>query len=490
MEDELSRRDLLKGAVAGAASAVTSNFPEQFIPQQPEGQEVLKTHEPTVVADIFADETDPEIRKQLLENMTHSVDVLKGVDLSQFTPEDKDAIFTAIETYRTIGDIEPLQNAILDQLLLIGEGHGNYVEEKYQSHLEGIDPGNADNTTHVGIQNATTGYHIEADALGITARITVDPELLRTQMEAKGIPLTGRVLAAFQFGEINVRYNLFNVDRPKVTSTNINGQEYVIWGPAAEEGQQPGSQRIDEKLVPTARNVLIDPEYFTMYPGDSSDTQAVEQFTAEIENQLYERRKAEVISGNLSEDELARFVHKTSVDKRITYQEPYNNRENFLQLNEFARSVPDMVIVHAAGNNTDLRPHEDIERATNAIIVSGIGGLGNKREEKFGTPPDRLVGGIGADIYVRASDFREITNYLTASEATGIIGAYVDKLQRLGITVDQMKEVLKENCCDFFASEAKNLELKISQREFAEGYVFNQEKAQAFIKGLETSMQS
>ena len=100
------------------------------------------------------------------------------------------------------------------------------------------------------------------------------------------------------------------------------------------------------------------------------------------------------------------------------------------------------------------------------------------------------MGGIGADIYVRASDFREITNYLTASEATGIIGAYVDKLQRLGITVDQMKEVLKENCCDFFASEAKNLELKISQREFAEGYVFNQEKAQAFIKGLETSMQS
>lgn len=496
---QLSRRDFLKrGAqMAVAAPAVTgplapgAKLLEQFSRGEKKNLQTpeIQSQESSIsyVIDYFGGETDEATKDRLISSMDANLQPLENLDFSDFGAGDEDEIIRAIRIYQQVGNNELLARLILDKGIEIAGGHGEFVDEAHTKQLERL-TGSQEQTKRIGLQNAIDKYGLTVDALGnIHAKLLMDRALLQDSLPPD-MPADSVVVGAFQLGEIELSYTHTRVREPKLLTTELNGKTDFIWDYEVEGVETAVPYVVedgDEVIVKVGNKVT---QNYKEYDFDAYDNEAFIQAEKELKEQLVEDRLRRASEGSLTPEEWDKYIEKVPVNERISYVEPYNTQEGLDQFYEFCDQNPGMTIIQALGNNTDTTnlSRRDIK---NGILVSGVGGSVAARSKKFGTEEARHVGGIGADIYVEYNDFHDVFKedfgVMSSSEATGIIGSYAEALKRKGMNPEQIKSALQNNCCVFRETTDLENRLFIGDGQKVSGFVFNKQKADEYIAGLQ-----
>lgn len=376
----------------------------------------------------------------------------------------------------------PVIRALIDE---ITRHHGQFVRDTYLKQLGSTSESPSDKTKPLEIlplQGFVSDLSLEIDALGLLKSsvyfdaqrlIEVFRNLYAEQPNLKNN--TTIVATAFNFGRAEVQIPLFETAKLEVSRLSVTDEDFIAYPidfPHVYDSIQRtatahgGSvQEIVSVVHPESEEV----ELIIKYVDDFTETQRHPAIRVELPDQTRKRFRVEQqieIANQLMRSKILDYLQSIPLDKREAtfanlqkgflirpltsyrkqYTEPYGGAEvaeNFSGFVNFCKEFPNLFVVHAGGNNSDLRTVN--ERPLNGIVTSSVNAAGKRNFER-----DGIVGCLGADMYLLDEDFVQENPKLTifsTSETVAIVSASSEVLAKKGLKPVEIKKVLIELCC-------------------------------------------
>lgn len=449
--------------------------------------------------------------KNIIPVQGHDNQLVEAIRQLQLITEEVDISPNQVSTLIGLGT--PLIQAVIDQVLTIAGQHGEFVKGVYHNHLSTITASkyNINPLEILPLQGFISSISIELDETGLfSASLEFDAQRMIQlferffQSSPQHREITTIVTAAFNFGKVESQIALF--ETRKLTKKSISEEGYIaypnnfpeIYTSVKQEASSrslsiqevmsvvyPETEEVEITFVLTDQTKIVQRHPAIKIPEESnSGVPLTENERVAYVNQILRQIIGEYITSHPPEERHAVFqdlkdTHLISpvsnYDDKITYQEPYGTdqvKSNFQGYVEVCEHFPQLFMIHAGGNHSDLRSIE--QKPANGIVVSSINAAGRY---VFGR--DGNVGCPGAEMFLQDSDFianSPSTTTFSTSETVGIISAYAEIFALKGLKPGEIKQVFLQLCCDI-TNVRHNRELLLRGIK-----VFNPTKAQNVLR--------